>query len=83
MSDSVRPHRRQPTRFPCSRDSPGKNTGMGCHFLLQHMFIKQGKEDAKSYVLVINRDTVIFLKVYVQATVYTLVLMYLDVNLDL
>ena len=56
---------------------------MGCHFLLQHMFIKQGKEDAKSYVLVINRDTVIFLKVYVQATVYTLVLMYLDVNLDL
>ena len=46
------------------------------------MSIKQGKEDAKSYVLVINRDTVIFLKEYPQTTVYTLVLMYLDVNLD-
>ena len=35
MSDSVRPHRRQPTRLPCPWDSPGKNTGVGCHFLLQ------------------------------------------------
>ena len=34
MSDSVRPHRRQPTRLPCPWDSPGKNTGVGCHFLL-------------------------------------------------
>ena len=34
MSDSVRPHRRQPTRLPRSWDSPGKNTGVGCHFLL-------------------------------------------------
>ena len=33
--DSVRPHRRQPTRLPCPWDSPGKNTGVGCHFLLQ------------------------------------------------
>src|SRR5574341_577982 len=33
MSDSVRPHRRQPTRLPCPWDSPGKNTGVGCHFL--------------------------------------------------
>ena len=31
----MRPHRRQPTRLPCPRDSPGKNTGVGCHFLLQ------------------------------------------------
>ena len=31
MSDSVRPHRRQPTRLPCPWDSPGKNTGVGCH----------------------------------------------------
>ena len=29
------PHRRQPTRLPCPWDSPGKNTGVGCHFLLQ------------------------------------------------
>ena len=34
LSNSVRPHRRQLTRFPCSWDSPGKNTGVGCHFLL-------------------------------------------------
>ena len=35
MSDSVRPHRRQPTRLPHPWDSPGKNTGVGCRFLLQ------------------------------------------------
>ena len=33
VSDSVQPHRRQPTRLPCPWDSPGKNTGVGCHFL--------------------------------------------------
>ena len=33
VSDSVRPHRWQPTRLPHPWDSPGKNTGMGCHFL--------------------------------------------------
>ena len=37
MSDSVRPHRQQPTRLPRPWDSPGKNTGVGCHFLLQCM----------------------------------------------
>ena len=35
MSDSVPPQRRQPTRLPHPWDSPGKNTGVGCHFLLQ------------------------------------------------
>src|SRR5574341_1505496 len=35
MSDSVRPHRWQPTRLPRPWDSLGKNTGVGCHFLLQ------------------------------------------------
>ena len=35
MSDSVRPHRRQPTRLPRPWDSPGKSPGVGCHFLLQ------------------------------------------------
>ena len=40
MSDSVRPHRRQPTRLPRPWDSPGKNTGVGCHFLLQRMKVK-------------------------------------------
>ena len=40
MSDSVRPHRRQPTRLPRPWDSPGKNTGVGCHFLLQCMKVE-------------------------------------------
>ena len=35
VSDPVRPHRRQPTRLPRPRDSPGKNTGVGCHCLLR------------------------------------------------
>ena len=35
MSDSVGPHRWQPTRLCHPGDSPGKNTGVGCHFLLQ------------------------------------------------
>ena len=38
MSDSVRPHRQQPTRLLCPWDSPGKNTGVGCHFLLPLRF---------------------------------------------
>ena len=48
MSDSVWPHRRQPTRLPCPWDSPGKNTGVGCHFLLQCMKVKSESEVAQS-----------------------------------
>ena len=48
MSDSVRPHRRQPTRPPRPWDSPGKNTGVGCHFLLQCMKVKSESEVAES-----------------------------------
>ena len=48
MSDSVRPHRQQPTRLPCPWDSPGKNTGVGCHFLLQCMKVKSETEVAQS-----------------------------------
>ena len=40
MSNSVLPHRWQPTRLPRPWDSPGKNTGVGCHFLLQCMKVK-------------------------------------------
>ena len=36
----MRPHRQQPTRLPRPRDSPGKNTGVGCHFLLQCLKVK-------------------------------------------
>ena len=48
MSNSVRPHRRQPTRPHCPWDSPGKNTGVGCHFLLQCTEVKSESEVAKS-----------------------------------
>ena len=48
MSDSVRPHRRQPTRLPHPWDSPGKTTGVGCHFLLQCMKVKSESEVAQS-----------------------------------
>ena len=48
MTDSVRPHRRQPTRLPRPWDSPGKNTGVGCHFLLQCMKVKSESEVARS-----------------------------------
>ena len=44
----MRPHRRQPTRLPGPRDSPGKNTGVGCHFLLQCMKVKSESEVAQS-----------------------------------
>ena len=44
MSDSVQPHRRQPTRLPHPWDSPGKNTGVGCHFPLQWMKVKSESE---------------------------------------
>ena len=47
MSDSVRPHRQQPTRLPHPWDSPGKNTGVGCHFLLQCMKEKSESEVAQ------------------------------------
>ena len=44
---TLRPHRRQPTRLPCPWDSPGKNTGVGCHFLLQCMKLKSESEVAQ------------------------------------
>ena len=48
MSDSVRPHRRQPTRLPHPWDSLGKNTGVGCHFLLQCRKVKSESEVVQS-----------------------------------
>ena len=42
MSDSVQPHRQQSTRLPRPWGSPGKNTGVGCHFLFQGIFLTQG-----------------------------------------
>ena len=48
MSNYVRPHRQQPTRLPHPWDSPGKNTGVGCHFLLQCMKVESESEVAQS-----------------------------------
>ena len=47
LCPTVRPHRRQPTRLPHPWDSPGKNTGVGCHFLLQCMKVKSESEVAQ------------------------------------
>ena len=54
MSDSVRPHRRQPTRLPRPWDSPGKNTGVGCHFLLQRMKVKSESESLSRVRLLVT-----------------------------
>ena len=48
MSDSVRPQRQQPTRLPHLWDSPSKNIGVGCHFLLQCMKVKSEIEVIQS-----------------------------------
>ena len=54
MSDSVWPHRWQPTRLPDPWDSPGKNTEVGCHFLLQCMKVKSQSEVAQSCLTLRN-----------------------------
>ena len=43
VSNSLQPHGLQPASLLCPWDSPGKNTGVGCHFLLQGIFPAQGK----------------------------------------
>ena len=54
MSNSVQPHRWQPTRLPRPWDSPGKNTGVGCHFLLQCMKVKRESDVAQSCLTLRN-----------------------------
>ena len=51
---TLQPHRRQPTRLPRPWDSPGKNTGVGCHFLLQCMKVKSESEVAQSCLTLSN-----------------------------
>ena len=48
LSVSVRPRRQQPARLPRPWDSPGKKSGVGCHFLLQCMKVKSESEVAQS-----------------------------------
>ena len=47
MSDSVQPHGLKPTRLLCPWDPPGKNSGVGCHFLLQCMKVESESEVAQ------------------------------------
>ena len=54
VSDSVQHHRWQPTRLSRPWDSPGKNTGVGCHFLLQCMKVKSGSEVTQSFPTLSN-----------------------------
>ena len=51
---TLRPHRRQPTRLPRPWDSPGKNTGVGCHCLLQYIKVKSESEVAQSCLTLSN-----------------------------
>ena len=51
---TLRPHRRQPMRLPHPWDSPGKNTGVGCHFLLQCRKVKSESEVAQSCLTLCN-----------------------------
>ena len=55
MSDSVGPYRWQPTRLPHPWDSPGMNTGVGCHFLFQCMTVKSEREVAQSCLTLSDR----------------------------
>ena len=57
MSDSVRPQRRKPISLPRPWDSPGKNTGLGCHFLLQSMKVKSESEVTQSSFLITHKNT--------------------------
>ena len=61
MSDSVRPHRGQPTRLPSPWDSPGKNTGVGCHFLLQYAddstLMAESEEELKYLLMKVKEES--------------------------
>ena len=59
VSDSVRPHRRQSTRLPHPWDSPGKNTGVGCHFLLQCVKVKSESEVTQWFPTL--RDPIVYM----------------------
>ena len=52
---TVQPHRRQPTWLPRPWDSPGKNTGVGCHFLLQCMKVKSESEVSEGIPLAMGK----------------------------
>ena len=72
MFNSVRPHRRQPTMLLCPQDSPGKNTGVGCHFLLQYAddsTLMAESEELKSLLMKVKEESEkVGLKLNIQKT---------------
>ena len=54
LSNSMQPQRQQPTRLPRPWDSPGKNTGVGCHFLFQCMKVKTQSEVTRSCLTLLD-----------------------------
>ena len=59
MFDSLRPHGLQSTRILCPWDFPGKNTGVGCHFLLQEIFLTQGLNTWGSCIVGATREPLV------------------------
>ena len=57
MFDSLLYHGLKPTRLLCPRDSPGKNTRVGCHFLLQGIFLTQGSNSHLLHLLHWHADS--------------------------
>ena len=84
MSDSVRPQRRQPIRLPCPWDSPGKNSAVGCHFLLQCMKVKSESRSVVSdssrphsyYIVLKSRDITLSTKTPKVKAMVSPVIMY-------
>ena len=73
MSNSVRPYRWQPTRLPHPWDSPGKNTGVGCHFFLQYAddttLMTESEEELKSLLMKVKEESEkVSLKLNIQKT---------------
>ena len=72
MSDSVQPHRQQPTRLLCPGDSPGTNTGVSCHFLLRYAddtSLKAESKELKSLLMKVKEESEeVSLKLNIQKT---------------
>ena len=63
ISDSLQPYGLWPTRLLCPWDSPGKNTGVDCHFLLQRIFLTQGLNQG-----LLNCRQILYYLSYIQST---------------
>ena len=76
MSDSLQPHRLWPTRLLCLWDSPGKNTGVGCHFLLQGIFPTQGSNPVllhhRQVLYCLSYREVLYIYIYIYIYIYVM-----------